>query len=89
VVGATWPEEGKKLRSLLPHTFFLAPGYGVQGATARDLAECSGPKGRGLLVNASRSLLCAHQKRNTDDFISAVRDEALRMRDDLRAALKI
>jgi orotidine-5'-phosphate decarboxylase len=88
VVGATWPEEGKKLRSLLPHTFFLAPGYGAQGAAARDLAGYSGPKGRGLVVNASRSLLCAHQKRNTDDFISAVRDEALRMRDDLRAALE-
>jgi orotidine-5'-phosphate decarboxylase len=89
VVGATWPEEGKKLRSLLPHALFRAPGYGAQGATARDLAGYSGPKGRGLVVNASRSLLRAHQKRNTDDFAAAARDEALRMRDDLRAALKI
>jgi orotidine-5'-phosphate decarboxylase len=87
VVGATWPEEGKKLRALFPRTFFLVPGYGAQGATVRDLAGWFGPRGRGVAVNASRSLLCAHQKRNTDDFTTAARDEALRMRDDLRAAV--
>jgi orotidine-5'-phosphate decarboxylase len=88
VVGATWPEEGKKLRALLPRTFFLVPGYGAQGATARELAGWFGPGGRGVAVNASRNLLRAHQKRNTDDFAAAAREEALRMRDDLRTALK-
>jgi orotidine-5'-phosphate decarboxylase len=87
VVGATWPEEGKKLRALLPHVFFLIPGYGAQGATAQDLAGCFDAQGRGAVVNASRSLLCAHKKRKTDDFAAAARDEALRMRDDLRAAI--
>jgi orotidine-5'-phosphate decarboxylase len=38
VVGATWPEEGRRLRALLPRTFFLVPGYGAQGATAQELA---------------------------------------------------
>jgi orotidine-5'-phosphate decarboxylase len=87
VVGATWPEEGKKLRSLLPHVFFLVPGYGTQGAAAQDLVGCFDAQGRGAVVNASRSLLCAHKKRKTDDFAAAARDEALRMRDDLRAAI--
>ena len=87
VVGATWPEDGKKLRSLLPHTFFLVPGYGAQGATAKDIAGCFDKHGRGAVVNASRSLLCAHKKLKTDDFASAARDEALRMRDDLRGVL--
>jgi orotidine-5'-phosphate decarboxylase len=87
VVGATWPEEGKRLRTLLPSVFFLVPGYGAQGATAQDLAGCFDAKGRGAVVNASRSLLCAHKSRKTDDFASAARDEALRMRDDLRAAI--
>jgi orotidine-5'-phosphate decarboxylase len=87
VVGATWPEEGKKLRALLPHVFFLIPGYGAQGAGAQDLAGCFDAQGRGVVVNASRSLLCAHKKRNTDDFAAAARDEALRMRDDLRRAI--
>ncbi|MDR2176148.1 MAG: orotidine-5'-phosphate decarboxylase [Synergistaceae bacterium] len=93
VVGATWPEEGKRLRALLPNTFFLVPGYRAQGATARDLRGCFGGASRGgallggAVVNASRSLLCAHRKRGTEDFVSAARDEALRMRGELRAAL--
>ena len=34
----------------------------VQGAAGRDLAGCFDPNGGGAVVNASRSLLCAHQK---------------------------
>jgi orotidine-5'-phosphate decarboxylase len=94
VVGATWPEEGKRLRALLPRTFFLVPGYGAQGATAQDLRGCfgvsqGGASWGGALVNASRSLLCAHQKRRTEDFASAARDEALRMRDEICGALRL
>ena len=37
VVGATYPEEAKVLRARLPHTFFLVPGYGAQGANAEML----------------------------------------------------
>jgi orotidine-5'-phosphate decarboxylase len=88
VVGATWPEEGKRLRALLPHTFFLVPGYGAQGAASKDLAGCFDDQGRGAVVNASRSLLCAHQRLKTDDFAAAARNEALRMRDDLRRAIR-
>ena len=87
VVGATWPEEGGKLRRLLPQTFFLVPGYGAQGASAKDLIGCFDAHGGGVIVNASRSLLCAHKKRHTHDYVSATRDEALSMRDDLRLAL--
>jgi orotidine-5'-phosphate decarboxylase len=35
VVGATYKEQGAELRSAMPHTFFLVPGYGAQGASAR------------------------------------------------------
>lgn len=88
VVGATWPEQGAMLRRRLPHTFFLLPGYGAQGASADDLAGSFDAKGRGAVVNASRSLICAHKKAGTEDFVSAARDEALRMRDALREALR-
>ena len=87
VVGATWPEESKKLRELFPRTFFLVPGYGAQGATAQDLKDCFDTRRRGAVVNASRSLLCAHQKQKTDDFVLAARIEALRMRDEILSAL--
>ena len=40
VVGATHPDEAKILRELMPHTFFLVPGYGAQGGKAEDLAVC-------------------------------------------------
>ena len=38
VVGATYPEQAAELRAAMPHTWFLVPGYGSQGATARDVA---------------------------------------------------
>ena len=30
VVGATYPKQLKELRELMPHTYFLIPGYGAQ-----------------------------------------------------------
>lgn len=56
VVGATWPEQTKRLRALLPTTPFLVPGYGAQGATAKDVAAAFLPTGLGAVVNASRSV---------------------------------
>ena len=38
VVGATYPEQLAELRSAMPHTWFLVPGYGSQGGTAADVA---------------------------------------------------
>jgi orotidine-5'-phosphate decarboxylase len=90
VVGATYPRQGAALRRRLAHVFFLLPGYGAQGASASGLAGCFGENGGGAVVNASRSLICAHKKNSgfKDDFVAAAREEALRMRDDIREALK-
>ncbi|MBQ9564107.1 MAG: orotidine-5'-phosphate decarboxylase [Synergistaceae bacterium] len=87
VVGATYPEQGSMLRRRMPHTFFLLPGYGAQGAAASSLSGCFDSRGRGAAVNASRSLLCAHKKAGTEDFVSAARDEAVKMRSELQKAL--
>lgn len=35
VVGATYPEQGKVLRKVMPKTFILVPGYGAQGEEER------------------------------------------------------
>jgi orotidine-5'-phosphate decarboxylase len=56
VVGATWPEQARRLREALPATPFLVPGYGAQGATADDVAVAFLPGARGAVVNASRSV---------------------------------
>ena len=37
VVGATYPEQLVELRKAMPHTWFLVPGFGAQGGTARDV----------------------------------------------------
>lgn len=63
VTGATYPEEGKKLRALMPHTFFLVPGYGAQGATAKDLAPFFNKDGSGAIVNSSRGIIAAWQSK--------------------------
>jgi orotidine-5'-phosphate decarboxylase len=56
VAGATWPEEARRLRAILPKALFLVPGYGAQGASAADaLAGLVG--GQGGVVSASRSIL--------------------------------
>ena len=83
VVGATYPEQGAALRKRLPHTFFLVPGYGAQGATGKDLRGCFDTNGRGAVVNASRSILTAWKKQPGVDFAQAARNEAIRMRDDI------
>lgn len=89
VVGATYPEQGAELRKKLPRTFFLLPGYGAQGASAEQTAPCFDERGGGAIVAASRLLICAHKKLQTDDFACAARHEASKMKDDLSEALRL
>ena len=50
-----------RLRELMPHCLFLVPGFGAQGRTAREIAHCFKSDGSGAIVNASRSVIYAHQ----------------------------
>jgi orotidine-5'-phosphate decarboxylase len=61
VVGATHPKELAMLRTRMPTTPFLLPGYGAQGAGAADIAAGFLANGRGALVNSSRGILFAHR----------------------------
>ena len=90
VVGATYPEEQKIIRELLPKSYFLVPGYGAQGATAKDIANAFNDDGLGAIVNSSRGIMCAWKKtgNNGEDYKEAARAEAIRMRDDIVAAIK-
>ena len=89
VVGATWPAQLGELRGMLPHTFFLVPGYGAQGGGADDVAPAFGKNGLGAVVNASRSILCAWQKQGApeEDYAKAAAQEAVRMRDAILARI--
>jgi len=86
VVGATYPAQAAELRKLMPNTYFLVPGYGAQGGTAKDVAASFNSDGLGAIVNASRSIMCAYMK-DGGDFQTAARAEAERMREDIVSAL--
>jgi orotidine-5'-phosphate decarboxylase len=62
VVGATYPEQLAELRAAMPHTWFLVPGYGSQGGTARDVAAAFDEQGRGAIINNSRGIIFAHRR---------------------------
>jgi len=62
VVGATYPQMIAELRQLMPHTFFLVPGYGAQGGTAEDLKLAFDKDGIGAVVNSSRGIIAAYKK---------------------------
>ena len=85
VTGATYPQQIQDLRSRLPHTFFLVPGYGAQGGTAADVKYAFNEKGHGAIVNSSRGIMCAWTKTGGDghDFKEAARNAAIAMRDDI------
>lgn len=94
VVGATHPMELEVLRKQMPNTFFLIPGYGAQGGKAEDIALGFDENGFGGIVNASRSLMCAYKSElwkkefGDEKYAEATRQEAIRMRDELKTAIK-
>jgi orotidine-5'-phosphate decarboxylase len=91
VIGATWPEQAVDLRKRMPNAFMLIPGYGAQGAGADEAVASFTAYGKGGIVNASRSIMNAWQKRSDffkpEDFGKAARFEAEDMKEKLNAAL--
>jgi orotidine-5'-phosphate decarboxylase len=89
VVGATFPDDARCLRALLPGAFILVTGYGAQGASAEGAAACFNPDGLGAIVNSSRGITYSFGNENVtkDAFVNSVRENTLRMRDELTAAL--
>lgn len=61
VIGATWPQELARLRTLLPHAWLLLPGVGAQGAKVDDLAAAFDQRGLGALINQSRGVMQVFQ----------------------------
>ncbi len=64
VVGATKSAEAAALRTRMPETMFLIPGYGAQGGTIEDIRpalrperHAGSPSTFGVLVTASRSVI--------------------------------
>lgn len=93
VVGATYPEQGKLLRKVMPKSFILVPGYGAQGGKGRDLVHFFNDDGLGAIVNSSRGIIAAYkqeayQKYGQEDFGEASRKAVEDMIADIRGALE-
>ncbi|MFN9720022.1 MAG: orotidine-5'-phosphate decarboxylase [Planctomycetota bacterium] len=63
VVGATWPTQLAELRQEMPSVPFLIPGYGAQGGTSSDAAAAFHVSGLGAVVNSSRGINFAWQRK--------------------------
>lgn len=85
VVGATFPQTMKLLREKYDRLFFLVPGYGAQGGTAKNVQFAFDRFGHGAIITASRSIICAWQKEESDgrDYTQRAVDAALKMKNDI------
>jgi len=93
VVGATYPEQGKLLRKVMPNTFILVPGYGAQGGKGADLVHFFNEDGLGAIINSSRGIIAAYQQEKYKEFgperyAEASRAAVLDMKEDIAQALQ-
>lgn len=92
VVGATYPEEGRILRAVMPKAFILVPGYGAQGGKGIDLVHFFDKDGLGAIVNSSRGIIAAYTNDKYAQFGEAAYADASRaavmdMQEDIASAL--
>ena len=81
-VGATNRQVLETLRRKYDRLFFLVPGYGAQGAGAKDAQYAFDRMGHGAAILAGRSILYAYRKQESDgaDFAEQARLAAEKMR---------
>lgn len=92
VVGATYPEQGRILRKVMPKTFILVPGYGAQGGRGADLVHFFNEDGLGAIINSSRGIIAAYQQEKyaqygAANYADASRAAVIDMREDIAQAL--
>ncbi len=85
VVGATWPEEMRRIREAAPALTFLVPGIGAQGGDIAESVDAGlRADGKGLILSSSRSILYADDPRRaaqeTRDAIDSARAALVRGR---------
>ena len=81
VVGATYPREVARVRSLAPTLPLLIPGIGAQGGDARATVRAGWRPDGPIVVSSSRAVLYAG---NGPDFANAARAAAFATRSALQ-----
>ncbi len=85
VVGATHPEMLVNIRKIIPEHFLLVPGIGAQGGELYKVADRGLTHEAGLLVNVSRAVIYASQKK---DFLIKATKTAYHIQREMETALK-
>lgn len=85
VVGATYPEELKKVREIIGDLPILVPGIGTQGGDLEaTLKNGLDSNKQGLIISSSRGIIFAS---GGEDFAEAARREAEKLNDQIKEAL--
>jgi orotidine-5'-phosphate decarboxylase len=94
VVGATFPDQMKAIRKVIPKSIFLIPGYGAQGGKGEDILSGFNDDGLGAIINSSRGINYAYlniqngENFGPDNFSEAAAVAAEIMRLDINTVLK-
>jgi orotidine-5'-phosphate decarboxylase len=79
VVGATYPDQLKRLREIAPTLPFLIPGVGAQAGEIESTVKYgTDANGELAIINSSRGIIYAS---SGTDFASAARNETIKLRD--------
>ncbi len=88
VAGLTFPEDMAKVWETCPDTFFLIPGYGIQGGNSNDIAPLLKGKKR-FVINSSRNIIGAHKGiKEGLDFAECAREKVQIMKEDIFRCLR-
>ena len=90
VVGATYPEELKRVRQICPEMPLLIPGIGAQGGDLAGAVRYGvDAQGEKAIISSSRQIIYAYREGSKKgvDFALAARDAALKLRDEINCCL--
>ncbi len=86
VVGATYPEELRRVRQLCPEMPLLIPGIGAQGGDPASAVRYGvDARGEKAIISSSRQIIYAYpgEGGKGGDFAAAARGAALKLRDEI------
>lgn len=79
VVGATYPEQLKKIREIVGHMPILIPGVGAQGGDVSQIVKAGlDSKNQGIIISSSRAII----------FSDNPREATLKLHQDIVSSLK-
>jgi len=84
VVGATKAEYLSEIREIIPDSFLLVPGVGVQGGSLAEVCKYGMTDNVGLLINSSRGIIYAS---NGTYFAEAATTSAKKLQEQMQAIL--